>query len=677
MTQCVWRQCTRHFGVICTQHQWLIQLSCLSTGFSPDVVREYLPHCSRSVLAKAQLFRWVHKITGRTWLVGIGDAIELQSLSPASLSQGYADVDVKDKAPMCLVDAISATSKENILHAMAICGFTGDTQHTGNAARPWEYNEGLRSIVALDSETIGYDVTQHILAQSNYFDKECFCKSFTIDLAAEPCAGLGLSVTRERLWMAATCGLDYLTSKWTNGLQTTQFDYIPTEDWHWPQCFDDMRKKTKELPDRCTTHACEIDKDGYCKIKSAVDRSCFCSNTDYSTGLGITGSCHRFETRIDYVNWLHVLCGNVEGWHGLPKNWRQLAGLTVEDMTPPAFECLRPRIRDYNNSTRTDWEIAKLCPSTEGKFMTIALINVATLIAVTLFLKKGIHWPGNVCSSSYYPNSWFTKGLAAAGLHVLAHWANAAIVESSTYYIYRLRFVFFWSTMPRLVWLPVLFAGTQPWKATGFSTIAASVFAEVILQTLAAMPMVTAIRYGWEHNFYSNGMKRLHVSSSAQLLYVGVLMWLFVVIVTVVLLLQTLLGQIVLTTRAPAKLPDGQANERTVLSPTEQLIAPLNAQWTSFETKIMAYWINRSWDLEKELLLQREQQACTTYGTLPIKSTSDRTVVRRVVRLYLVAVISMILLSFAQAVVWIGFLGLSGNEYVSSLYADKSFTDRA
>lgn len=229
MTKCTSRRCTSHFGVICTHHQWLTQLSCLSTGFSSNFVRAYLPYCSPSVLAKAQLFRWIHTVTGRTWLVDVSDANELQSLSPASLAGGYEAVSVTNKAPMCLTNSASAPSMEPFQHVIASCGFTSNTRHTGNAARPWEYSEPQRSVIALDFETVGYDVTQHDIRYGDYFDKQCFCDTFSTDLRMEPCSGPGLASTRERLWLNATCGLTSLPDNWTEGLQTTTYAYIPTD----------------------------------------------------------------------------------------------------------------------------------------------------------------------------------------------------------------------------------------------------------------------------------------------------------------------------------------------------------------------------------------------------------------------------------------------------------------
>ncbi|GKZ66796.1 hypothetical protein AnigIFM50267_000884 [Aspergillus niger] len=106
MTKCTAKQCTSHFGIICTHHQWLTQLSCLSVAFSSDVIARYLPYCGRSILAKAQLYSWIRDITGREWLVEVGDTNELQNLSPTSLAEGYTAVDVINTAPKCLTGSL-------------------------------------------------------------------------------------------------------------------------------------------------------------------------------------------------------------------------------------------------------------------------------------------------------------------------------------------------------------------------------------------------------------------------------------------------------------------------------------------------------------------------------------------------------------------------------------------
>lgn len=293
MTKCTKKQCMRHFGVICTRHQWRTQLSCLNTELSPQIVQEYVSYCSRSVLAKAQVYQWIRAVTDRTWLVEVGDANGLETLSPASLAKGYTTVSVISKAPACLTETMSASSMEPFGHVMTSCGFEAYTRHTGNAARPWEYWESQHSMVALDAEIVGYDLVHHSIPYGDYFDKQCFCRTFDASLAAEVCAGPGLASTRERMWMNATCGPASLPGNWTQGLKTTVHAYIPTRDWSWPQCFGSMPESVVDLHGECTTNACDIDSDGYCKVTRAVDRARFCRNISYST---CSGACHVFET---------------------------------------------------------------------------------------------------------------------------------------------------------------------------------------------------------------------------------------------------------------------------------------------------------------------------------------------------------------------------------------------
>ncbi|CAM1511901.1 Fc.00g094140.m01.CDS01 [Cosmosporella sp. VM-42] len=298
MTKCTRKRCTSRFGVICLHHQWLTQLSCLSTEFSSDAIKDYLPYCSRSVLAKAQLYHWIRSTTGRTWLVDVGDTNGLQNLSPASLAKGYAAIDVTYNAPTCLTGSLSAPSTEPFQHVMGSCSFTSTTQYTGNTARLWEYSESLRSMVALGFETVGYDLVGGSIKHGDYFDKDCFCNTFTTDPKQEACSRSGQTdLTRERLWFNATCGPTSLPDNWTDVLKTIGFAYIPIEDWHWPTCVTDMPKRVTELTDQCATDACQLDSSGYCKVKRAIDRTCFCRDISYDS---CGGSCQIFETRIDY-----------------------------------------------------------------------------------------------------------------------------------------------------------------------------------------------------------------------------------------------------------------------------------------------------------------------------------------------------------------------------------------
>lgn len=662
ITKCTGKRCTSHFGVICTHHQWLTQLSCLSTEISSEIVRAYLPYCSRSVLAKAQLYRWIRTVTDRTWLVDVGDANGLQSLSPASLTRGYATMDVTNKAPTCLKDSASASSMEPFQRIMASCAFASNTQHTGNAARPWEYSESLRSVIALDSETVGYDVTQHSIRYGDYFDKQCFCDAFSIDLESEPCSVPGLASTRERLWLNATCGSTSLPINWTDGLQTTTYAYIPTEKWRWPDCVASMPKKVIGLTDRCATDACESDSNGFCKIKRSIDRACFCRNISYSI---CKGSCHIFETRINYVTWLHDLCGGESGWHGLPKHWRQLAAPTPLDMIP-----WRWSIKPFKDSKPTPINHSKslkpmhACASTEWKLGSLVLINLATSLA-GLFRPRNVASPITRMYLRYlHSQHWILGGFSIAALHLCANWLNAVLIQSTLGYadVPITQMILLWCSMPRFTWLTVLLVVFQPLQATTFSTVKSFLFAESILQMFSAYHMITAVSYGREHGFYSQGMARLDRVLSARCLYAGALMWLLVTVAALALLLQAICRAKMSTRGARFDGLEPRTDRRTIPSVLEELVALFNIFWTRFEESLLRSWLDESWVQEQPLSTSSEEQIYTVYGTLPSKVPENQIIEQGMVRLFLIAIASMIFLWIAQWLFWAGFIGLSMEE---------------
>ncbi|KAI1039523.1 hypothetical protein LB505_002631 [Fusarium chuoi] len=225
MTKCTRHRCTSYF-IFCTHYQWLTELSCLSAEFSPGVVRRYSKHCSRSILAKAQLHQWIQMTTGRNWLVDVGDTNSLQSLSPKSLTDGYASVDIANKAPACLRESPSAGTKETFNHVIASCSFTATTQHSGNAARPWEYNSRRNSMTSLSFDTASYDLTSSHIPTGEYFDKACFCNTFTMPKHQEPCSSSNLKdLEKQRQWMNETCGYT-----WHEPPRLQPRDMIP---WRW------------------------------------------------------------------------------------------------------------------------------------------------------------------------------------------------------------------------------------------------------------------------------------------------------------------------------------------------------------------------------------------------------------------------------------------------------------
>lgn len=646
MTRCTHRQCTRRFGVICTHHQWLTQLSCLNTEFSPEVVSQYLPLCSRSVLAKAQLFHWTRTITGRTWLVEVGDANGLQTPSPVSLKGGYTAVRVTDKAPTCLTESVVGLSNEPFQHAMASCSFTSDTRHTGNAARPWEYRESQGTMVALDFETAAYDLTLRRIAYGDYFDKQCFCEILGTKTNTEPCSGPGLASTRERLWLNATCGSESLPADWTNGLHTTTFAYIPTGNWRWPECIAAMPRKVVELVDQCTTDACELDSDGYCNAKRAVDRACFCRSMNYDS---CKGPCHVFEARIDFVEWLHGLCGNVEEWHGLPRHWRQLAAPTSTDMIPWRWNVTSSKGSD---PARPRSKNASTCSSTKWKLKSIVLTNLASLIAGLYTQSFRRHYA--------HPQSWLIPGLAIAALQLSANWINAALVQATAGYeaISVVQLTLLWCSMPRLTWSTILLVVFRPFRRTTWYTIASFLFAEATLQALSAFSMIQTINYGRQHDFYSQGMARLEGTSAAQYMYAGAAMWLVVIVVTSVLLLQA-------AHRCTAQ-PGSQSSGPSAPTTGRDLMASFDRQWTGFEEKLARYWLDRDCDPEERPLTHGDGHPHIVYGTIFTNDRYNRILQteRAIVRLTLIAVTSMFLLWIAQWMFWTGLIDLSSKEYV-------------
>ncbi|KAI0142237.1 hypothetical protein GGR57DRAFT_508780 [Xylariaceae sp. FL1272] len=512
MTGCTTQQCTSWF-IFCTHQQWLTELSCLSQAFSPFLVQDYLPYCGRSVLAKAQLSNWIRNITGRTWMVEIGDADGLQHLSPTSLARGYAGSNVRYKAPTCLTTSFSASSMETFRHVVASCSFTGSTQHTGNAARPWEYNARLRSMMALDSETAGYDLTLGTIRYGDYFDKECFCSTFTIDPEKENCLGGPgqIDLTIERLWMNATCGPSSLPKDWTDVIKTTEFAYIPVENWKWPGCVVDMPKEVLDLPDQCATDACELDSDGYCTIKRTVDRACFCRNIGYDS---CSGSCHLFETRIEYVGWLRDICGNEPDWHGLPDDWPQLATPTTQEMIPWRWT-VKPFEEPFG-----DQDIVTTA-SYAWKLGSIALMNLASFLAASLFLRANLH--GIV-------GGFVVKGTIIAALQLIANWFNAVIVQKTPGFgdVPVGQLTLLWSTMPRPTWFTALMIGTHPFEWKNTTAAPTFLFAEWILQIVSSYYMVMTVSYGLQHNFYFGALEGAERATSAQIMYLATAMWLAV-----------------------------------------------------------------------------------------------------------------------------------------------------
>ncbi|PYH75615.1 hypothetical protein BO82DRAFT_359881 [Aspergillus uvarum CBS 121591] len=670
MTKCTSKRCTRHFGIICTHHQWLTQLSCLSVEFSPDVIASYFRYCSRSTLAKAQLYQWVRRITGRRWLINVGDGNGLEHLTPASLAKGYAAVDVMNKASTCLTESSSALSSEPFQHIMACCGFTGTTQHTGNAARPWEYDELRHSMIALDSKTAGYDIVGQRISDGDYFDKECFCSTFTIDLESEPCLESDLlELTKERLWIRATCGPTSLPPDWTDGLKTTQSAYIPIEDWHWPSCVVDMPPEVIELPNICAADACEPDLSGYCDVKRAVDRACFCRNIKYES---CGGSCRVFESRIDYVGWLYDLCGQVQDWHGLPNDWsRTLAVPTPVEMIPWPWTIKPSNNSDISYLTRvrrTSGE--RTCVSNEWKLRSFYTLNIAIALAAFLIQRGLPRFTGDCRQQWYsylcYSHTWLVKGMLIAGSQLLANWYNVLLVEMTPGYenVPTIHLLLLWCSIPRPAWMVVLLLGLQePFGTTRLSAAASVVLAEIIMQFISSYYMLMTIKYGLYHDFYLGRLHEIRRGTLAETMYTGALMWGVVVGLTVFQVMRAMHNRGMVIAALDTLIFDRPSIWQTRAKQTQTTPSLAERLRMTISPCICAQIEGSTQGLEERLLgdhMGRDDSG-GRYGTFSVQGeqqarTSPRT------KMYAAIVIIMLLLWIAQWLFWGGYIGLSSEE---------------
>ncbi|KAJ3496977.1 hypothetical protein NLG97_g2255 [Lecanicillium saksenae] len=616
MTKCTQQRCTSHFAFICTNLQWLTQLSCLSVELSPNVIENYISYCERSILAKAQLYHWVRNVTDRTWLVDVGDANGLQELSPSSLAMGYASMGVASTAPPCLSRSRTSTSLESFEHVLGFCSFTSSTLHTGNSARPWEYSKSQKSILALSFDTAGYDLTGAHIPFGEYFDRECFCSTFTFANQNEPClASDQVDLTMERLWLNATCGSASLPGNWTAALKITGFDYISLVDWHWPRHVTDMPKPVTDLAERCATDACRVDADGYCVVEHAMDRACFCSKIDYDS---CQGSCRVFESRIGFVKWLHDLCGNVDGWHGLPSNWSELATPLPSEMIPWRW-VVRPNNSSGNQCWPTKWKL--------GSF---ALVNLATAFAV-LITQRRAHPRSTVKYRFLSGLPWLMGCILLASLPLGANWINSRIIHSTPGYeaVPMSQLVFFFCSLPRLSWLTIAPAGSHLLGATEWPSAAISLYAETIVQVFALYHMFWTVNYGRQHNFYFGGLANAKGADGALLMYVGALAWLLIIAASCFQLMRAIRSSSLITRRN---------------SIMEDLLPGSRSPPPAYS----------------------ERDEWTTYGTLPTERKEDGRPKSAFTMFYATMAILMPLIWIAQWLFWIGFVNLSSDEYVAT-----------
>lgn len=645
MTKCSWKRCTRHFWFICTQHQWFTQTSCLNTELSADTMNKYYPYCSRSILAKAQLYEWIRRVTGRLFLLSPGDANGLRSLSPASLELGYKTVSTTDDAPTCLVNSRSTFSEDSFQRIMKSCSFESVTRHTGNAARPWEFRENVGSIAALDSEIVGYpsnfwDHLWNRLEDSTYFDRACFCHVFGFNMTLEPCANPNtLEMTKERLWMSATCGHESMPDDWKAGLRLTGDQFIPVEDWHWPACINDFPRTVVGLKDQCATQACAVDVGGYCNVKRSIDRACFCRQVSYKS---CNGSCHAFEGRLDFVYWLHNTCSGFEDWNGLPNDWTRLAQPTTFDLIPWQWKLQPSTLDSPSNSSSSD--TVQRCASNKTKIYSLLLINICTIFAVFIWSKVSLrNIMPNLVGLPHSGNPLLI-GSSIIALQFIASAANALVVRTLPEYdeVSFWDLIGLWCTIPRPVWAVILHLSARPLSAHTLATSAATMLSEAVLQLLGSFYLIQTVYYGLEHNLYF-GHIRAAQGDWATLMYGGALVWVLVMGVSIALIMKA-----------------------CITSQEKGDALPRNARnlFETFEDAFTQKSTNSKDATEETFLFNSNGRYHTSYGTLPANVRVVKVAQKAFFTPYKIAILVTLFLWIAQCAFWAGFIGLSSEMYV-------------
>ncbi|PTD05700.1 hypothetical protein FCULG_00001908 [Fusarium culmorum] len=623
-------RCTRHrcinYIIVCTHFMWLTELSCLSAEFSLSTVEPYMEYCSRSILAKAQLANWIKPITGRNWLVHAGDTNDLQGLSERSLTQGYDFVSVTQKAPTCLKKATSP-HHEPFDHVLGSCSFTGTTLHNGNAARPWEYSTTRESISALSFDTAGYDLTDRRISSGIYFDKECFCSHFSVDPQHEPCSDQ-LELTKARLWLHAMCGSSKLPQDWEKSSKLLGVDYISVSRWARSIDIPNMPQSITSISHHCRTKACDTDLEGFCHVENAIDRTCVCRKVNYSL---CEGPCKSFESRKQYVEWLHTLCDGVKDWNGLPDNWRELEALQRGDMIPWTWN-LRPANRKVGT-----------CPSYSINMISMTITNVATFLAVYL----GERCFRTVTTLEPRPKSpaWVLRGLFLAAILLGGNWANAKFIQSTPGYEDTpiLHLLLLWCSLPRLGWLVIAPASIHRSESRDLVTSCSGLYAEALLQIPNMYYMTATFTRGVQQFFHFGIVLDQEIGYYAWFMYGGALLWLVAVAlmaVKIIRILRPVSTSHTIVYRVVGDLLTCDSNE---CRPTTDRGA-----------------IGFRFNSERSVSVERPN-----YGTIPaVAGPSQPPENRREphLSLYVVLSIALPVIVLAQWLFWIGFIRVSGTE---------------
>jgi hypothetical protein len=270
--------------------------------------------------------------------------------------------------------------------------------------------------------------------------------------------------------------------------------------------------------------------------------------------------------------------------------------------------------------------------------MSIGLINLATFFAI---LHANTTRQTNITSPLplfYNPARWILGGVLLGCIHLLANLANAAIIQYTPGYedILAVQLMLLWCSLPRLSWLPISSHGTKNPEFQDMTSSMSAMFAEAILQAFSFYHMCLTVNYGRIHDFYFGALSRATRSPFAALMFSGALAWLFIVAMMAVPVIRT-----IRTRDNHSEKGDGKSDEGA-------------KEWSRVRPKE-----------EEECLLPKSQTGSEghNYGTLPGEVEPLTPSMRRHSRLHMVLAMGVPLLWVAQWLFWIGFIGLSSDDF--------------
>jgi len=293
---------------------------------------------------------------------------------------------------------------------------------------------------------------------------------------------------------------------------------------------------------------------------------------------------------------------------------------------------------------------APLCTSNGWKILSLALVNIATFIAVCFRRKTHAFKVASHLLRQTIPSGWVLRGLWIAAIQPFGNLLNAVLVQSTCGYdgVPIIQLMLLWCSMPRPAWLPFWILSRQPFETINLSAAASFILAEIIMQALSLSTMLATVKYGREHDFYSHGLDLADGETAAKAMYTAALVWLFVFVVALV--------QLLLLTRAMMNTTTSGHRDHLKWRKVEQprssnLVEELAAQ-VNERMPLLGYESTR-------IRRYTHEEDTTTDGTVRPEIEIVRISPQGLIRSSMVTMVILLLFWLAQWLFWAGFISLS------------------